>query len=154
MRLRSASCLIDATVGWQAYFMKRTLIALAAALWAVPAAAETFGDRWVLRSPGSTVEPSQRGVASVYWEDAHTATGERFRPHETDPAKWTCATPDFPLNTVVTVYRGDKVIRCRANDRGPAKRLNRVIDLTPPAAEALGISRKIGLGNVTIRRFE
>lgn len=131
--------------------LKWPLILAAVALGASPASAETFVDRWQLRSPDAAVEPSKMGVASVYWEDSHTATGERFRPHETDPAKWTCATPDFPLNTVVTVYRGDKVIRCRANDRGPAKRLNRVIDLTPPAAKALGISVEQGLGNVTIR---
>jgi rare lipoprotein A len=121
---------------------------------ATAAQAESFGDRWQLRSPGAAVEPSQFGVASIYWQDTRTATGERFRPRETDPAKWTCATPDFPLNTVVAVYRGDKVIRCRANDRGPNRRLNRIVDLTPPAAKALGISVEQGLGNVTVRRVE
>ena len=138
-------------VGWQASAMKRAIFALAGALWALPADAETFGDRWQLRSPGSTIEPSQRGVASIFWEDAYLATGERFRPFERDPAKYVCASPDLPLGTILTVYRGDRMRQCRVADRGPSKRLNRILDLTVPMASDLGISKNDGLGVVTIR---
>ena len=138
-------------MGWQAWSMKRAILALAGALWALPVAAETFDDRWTLRSPGIAVEPSQRGVASVYWEDARLATGERFRPMERDPAKYVCASPDLPLGTVLSVYRGDRMRQCRVADRGPAKRLNRVLDMPPPMASDLGISKADGLGVVTIR---
>lgn len=133
--------------------LKWPLILAAVALGAFPASADTFAGRWQLRSPDATVEPSVYGVASIFWEDAKLATGERFKPYERDPAKWVCATPDMPLNTMLVVQRGDKTIICRAADRGPNKRLNRPLDLPPPAAEALGITRKMGLGNVTIRRL-
>ena len=97
------------------------------------------------------MEPSQYGVASIFWEDAFVATGERFAPYERDPGKYICASPTLPLGTIVTVYRGDRVRQCRIADRGPNKRLNRVLDLTPPMAADLGISKSDGLGNVTIR---
>jgi rare lipoprotein A (peptidoglycan hydrolase) len=133
--------------------LKLHLILAAVALGSVPALAEDFAGRWQLRSPGATIEPSQYGVASLFWEDSYLATGERFHPNETDPAKWVCATPDMPLNTMLVVQRGDKTITCRAADRGPAKHLKRVIDLPPVAAQALGITRETGLGKVTIRRL-
>jgi len=145
---------IAAMVGWQAWSMKRAILALAGALWAMPVAAETFGDRWALRSPGSTVEPSIFGVASIFWEDSRLATGERFNPYERDASKYVCASPDLPLGTMLTVYRGARMHQCRVADRGPAKRLNRVLDLPPPMARDLGITKEEGLGHVTIRRSE
>ncbi len=134
--------------------LTKSAVAITLTLLASPVGAETFEGRWQPRSPGTTVEPSQYGVASIYWEDARTATGERFKPNERDPKKYTCAHPDFPLNTMLIIYRGDRAILCRANDRGPNKRTGRVLDLPPPAAAALGIDRKAGLGKVTVVRAQ
>jgi rare lipoprotein A (peptidoglycan hydrolase) len=55
---------------------------------------------------------------------------------------------------MLTVYRGARMHQCRVADRGPAKRLNRVLDLPPPMARDLGITKEEGLGHVTIRRSE
>ena len=132
--------------------MKRAILAIAAALWALPVGAETFVNRWQLRSPESIVEPSQRGVASIFWEDSYLATGERFKPYERDASKYVCASPDLPLGTMLMVYRGDRARKCRVADRGPAKRLNRILDIPPPMALDLGITKEDGLGHVTIRQ--
>ena len=72
------------------------------------------------------------GVASWYSEsdpfiNLRTANGEIF-----DDTKLTCASWDFPFGTLLEVTHldsGRKVI-CRVNDRGPSKRLHRLIDLT------------------------
>ena len=134
--------------------MKHAIIIIAVALWAVPVAAETFNDRWSLRSLGSTIGPSTFGVASIFWEGSRLSTGERFKPYERDASKYVCASPDLPLGTMLNVYRGDRMRQCRVADRGPAKRLNRVLDLPPPMARDLGITKEEGLGHVTIRRSE
>jgi len=75
------------------------------------------------------------GVASWYSEtdpgiNRHTANGEVF-----DDAQLTCASWNYPFGTRlrVTNVKNQRTIVCRVNDRGPAKRLNRVIDLTKGA---------------------
>ncbi|MBI3317436.1 MAG: septal ring lytic transglycosylase RlpA family protein [Candidatus Omnitrophica bacterium] len=72
------------------------------------------------------------GIASWYSEsdpsiNRHTANGEIF-----EDSGSTCASWDYPFNTLlkVTNLETRKSTLCRVNDRGPAKRLNRVIDLT------------------------
>lgn len=72
------------------------------------------------------------GVASWYSEsdpgiNLQTASGEVF-----DDSKRTCASWYFPFGTllrVTSLVSGQSVV-CRVNDRGPAKRLGRLIDLT------------------------
>lgn len=97
------------------------------------------------------VKRSRVGVASWYSRhdpaiNPHTANGEVF-----DDTRMTCATWDFPFNeklVVINALTGARVI-CRVNDRGPAKRLNRRIDLTQ-AAFAKIANRRRGLINVII----
>lgn len=75
------------------------------------------------------------GTASWYSEsdpgiNPTTANGEIF-----DDSKETCASWNFPFGTrlKVTHLATGKTVVCRVNDRGPAKRLGRLIDLTQGA---------------------
>lgn len=83
----------------------------------------------------------QCGVASYYAHAHHgrrTASGERFDMHGL-----TAASPSLPFGTMVRVTRPDTGadVTVRINDRGPAARLNRIIDLSLGAAEAIGMVR-------------
>ena len=79
------------------------------------------------------------GTASWYSESdagihSRTANGEIF-----DDSQLTCASWDFPFDThlrVTHLVSGKQVI-CRVNDRGPAKRLERLIDLTKGAFQEI-----------------
>lgn len=75
------------------------------------------------------------GIASWYSEadpgiHLTTANGEIF-----DDSQFTCASWDFPFGTWLRVTRlsNGNAVFCRVNDRGPAKRLGRLIDLTKSA---------------------
>ena len=69
----------------------------------------------------------------------HTANGEIF-----DDSKSTCAVWDFPFGTYlkVTNLENRKSVICRVNDRGPAKRLGRRIDLTQSAFRKIACLRR------------
>lgn len=86
---------------------------------------------------------SQIGIASVYWEGSHTASGERFRP-----AALTAAHRLLPFGTRVRVtnLRNGRSVIVRINDRGPNVR-GRIIDLSMGAAQVIGMS---GLTRVRI----
>ena len=77
-----------------------------------------------------------QGVASYYWEEQTTATGERF-----DKRAMTAAHKTLPFGTRVRVTRVDtgKAVVVRINDRGPYK-VGRIIDLSERAAEGLGMT--------------
>ena len=77
-----------------------------------------------------------QGVASYYWEDQMTATGEQF-----DKRAMTAAHKTLPFGTKVRVTRVDtgKAVVVRINDRGPYKP-GRIIDLSESAAESLGMT--------------
>ena len=85
------------------------------------------------------------GLASVYDRSSGkgTASGEQLREDALTAAHRT-----LPFGTVVSVInkKSGRSALVRINDRGPFVR-GRVIDLTPGAARALGIS---GLANVSI----
>ncbi len=88
---------------------------------------------------------SLNGIASYYWQDQMTATGERFNKRELTAAHRT-----LPFGTRVRVTRldtGSSVI-VRINDRGPFKP-GRVIDLSERAAEDIGMTGA-GLTNVSL----
>ena len=75
------------------------------------------------------------GIASWYSEsdpgiNRNTANGEIF-----DDSQRTCASWNFPFDTLlrVTDLANGKSVVCRVNDRGPSKRLGRLIDLTQAA---------------------
>jgi len=94
---------------------------------------------------------AMEGIASTYGREIFrinprglTANGERFRPMGHTAAIWS-----LPFNTWVRVTHlatGRSVV-VRVNDRGPHKRLGRLIDLSTGAARAL---RMGGLARVRI----
>src|SRR5690242_8061240 len=95
----------------------------------------------------SEVRAGEQGIASSYpysYKGRRTASGETFDPHA-----MTCAHKRYPFGSTVRVTAGTKSITCRVTDRGPFVR-GRVIDLTPAAARALGVS---GLAHVSIERM-
>jgi rare lipoprotein A len=76
------------------------------------------------------------GVASYYWQEQMTATGEHFNKRD-----MTAAHKTLPFGTRVRVTRVDtgKAVVVRINDRGPYKP-GRIIDLSERAAENLGMT--------------
>ena len=98
----------------------------------------------VLAAPQS----GQTGIASVYGNgDGHagskTANGERMNPGALTAAHRTLP---FGIRVNVVNQRNGKSVVVRISDRGPFVR-GRIIDLTPAAARALGVS---GLAPVTL----
>lgn len=85
-----------------------------------------------------------QGLASFY-SDTETASGERF-----DKNEMTAAHPTLPFGTKlrVTDVSSGRFVTVRVNDRGPFVR-GRVVDISPSAAEALGMVDK-GLANVRL----
>jgi len=75
-----------------------------------------------------------------------TANMERF-----DDSELTCAMWDVPFNAIlkVTNLENGKSVIVRVNDRGPAKRLNRTIDLTKAAFSKIADLDK-GLADVSV----
>lgn len=91
------------------------------------------------------------GIASFY-DDKVTATGEMLRPY--DMSDLTCSHPKpSELGQRYKVCREGKCITCRVNDVGPNVRLKRALDMTPAGAAALGITKEMGLAEVTIERL-
>jgi rare lipoprotein A len=85
------------------------------------------------------------GLASVYDRSSGKGTASGEPLHED---ALTAAHRTLPFGTVVAVTHktSGRSVLVRINDRGPFVR-GRVIDLTPRAAQALGVS---GLANVSI----
>lgn len=101
---------------------------------AIPASSSlSFPRTQQVRTPKIPKKPTLTlGIASWYSEtdagiNRHTANGEVF-----DDAKLTCASwyHDFGTLLKVTNLKNGKSVVCRVNDRGPHKRLGRIIDLT------------------------
>jgi rare lipoprotein A (peptidoglycan hydrolase) len=120
---------------------------------AAPAKPPTKASPASVKAPLKIAPPSEtpatklpQFVASMYGTDqgTETASGERFDVHA-----MTCAHRHYPFNTRLRVtYRGRSVV-CRVNDRGPHI-IGRAIDLTEGAAARIGLTKKKGLGVVTI----
>lgn len=93
-----------------------------------------------------------KGVASWYGEESgdYTANGERFRPHKLTAASWT-----LPFNTKVRItnLKNGKSVIVRVNDRGPAHRLHRLIDLSEGAAKEIGMNHE-GLAKVLVEEVK
>ncbi|MCP3369640.1 septal ring lytic transglycosylase RlpA family protein [Bradyrhizobium cajani] len=92
----------------------------------------------------STAKATSHGVASFY-SDTETASGEKF-----DKNELTAAHPSLPFGTKlrVTDVSSGRFVTVRVNDRGPYVR-GRVVDISPSAAEALGMVDK-GITNVRL----
>ncbi|MBR0842232.1 septal ring lytic transglycosylase RlpA family protein [Bradyrhizobium liaoningense] len=93
---------------------------------------------------GSAAKATSHGVASFY-SDTETASGEKF-----DKNELTAAHPSLPFGTKlrVTDVSSGRFVTVRVNDRGPYVR-GRVVDISPSAAEALGMVDK-GVTNVRL----
>lgn len=95
-------------------------------------------------SSRQTPEMFQWGKASWYGRECIThhhgimANGKRFRPE-----KPTAASFDYPLGTVllVTNQTNGRQIVVTVTDRGPARHLHRLLDLSEAAARVLGYTR-------------
>lgn len=106
-----------------------------------------------LPAPAAPSGPSLRastphamnGLASYYWQDQMTSSGERF-----DKNALTAAHRTLPMHTKVKVthVESGRSVVVRINDRGPFKP-GRVIDLSDRAAEILGFKAK-GLAHVRL----
>jgi rare lipoprotein A len=85
------------------------------------------------------------GIASYYWQDQMTASGERFNKRA-----MTAAHKTLPLGTMVRVRHAvnGREVLVRINDRGPFVP-GRVIDLSQAAAETLGMTAT-GLARVRL----
>ncbi len=93
---------------------------------------------------GEAKQTPSHGVASFY-SDTQTASGEKF-----DKNELTAAHPTLPFGTKlrVTDTSSGRFVTVRVNDRGPYIR-GRVVDVSPSAAEALGMVDK-GITNVRL----
>lgn len=94
----------------------------------------------LLLVPGHVL--AMEGIASTYGREIFrinpkglTANGERFQPMGRTAAIW-----DIPFNTRlrVTHLATGRSIIVRVNDRGPHRRLRRLIDLSTGSCLALG----------------
>lgn len=88
-------------------------------------------------------------MASIY-TDHRTASGEPYRASALAAAHKT-----WPLRCLArctNLHNGRSVI-VRINDRGPYIR-GRVIDLTPAAANAIGLGKRQGICPVKIERLK
>jgi len=77
------------------------------------------------------------GIASWYGpelEGRPTASGELF-----DPSKYTAASWHHPFGTILEIRNPEteKSVQVRINDRGPARHLDRIIDLSQAAFAAI-----------------
>jgi rare lipoprotein A len=87
---------------------------------------------WIVTRPYPQPPATSVTVTASWYGDEcagkPTANGELF-----DPSAMTCAMWDVPFDTRVRVQLGPRWVIVRVNDRGPAKRLNRGIDLSRAA---------------------
>lgn len=103
-------------------------------------------------APGPQPEV-KHGKASWYGYEWTTgkrgtmANGKRFNPRVFSAASY-----DYPLGSIIEVTneKNGKVIAVKVTDRGPARRLNRLIDLSEAAATALGY-HEAGIATVSVR---
>ncbi len=77
--------------------------------------------------------------------DAITATGEHFNPEGKTTTSW-----HYSFGTRLRIAYGARAVIVRVNDRGPAKRLHRCIDLSYGAARSLGLT---GVKTVHLERL-
>jgi rare lipoprotein A len=103
-------------------------------------------------SQGWAGECDRAGKASWYGGHHHgrlMANGKPFNMHAMTAAMW-----DVPLGSawIVRNVQNGKSVRIVVTDRGPARRLNRIIDLSKAAAGKLGIIRA-GTGKVCLTRL-
>jgi rare lipoprotein A len=92
-------------------------------------------------------KPTVCGKASWYGKrhsGRKTASGERF-----DPRKFTAASWNYRFGTRVEVFnpKNGRAVIVRINDRGPARRLKRLIDLSERSFQQID---KLGKGIIRV----
>lgn len=90
----------------------------------------------------------ETGLAAVYSDKLaghRTASGKRYNPHQLTAAHRTLP---FGTRVLVTNVKNGKSVELRITDRGP-KQANRILDISPRAAHALGI-RKTAMAEVKL----
>ena len=107
--------------------------------------------RGVTYVPAEDMAYDKLGYASWYGEESgrQTANGERFRHGSVAAAHTTLPLPSY---VEVTSLDTGRTMLVRINDRGPFVP-GRIVDLSPAAAEFLGIRRK-GVAAVRVRRVD
>ena len=91
---------------------------------------------YIVTRPYATAPPTVTVTASWYGDECAgnlTASGEVFEPRNMTAAMWTFNGESVPFGTRILVQLGPRSIVVRVNDRGPAKRLKRGIDLSRAA---------------------
>ena len=92
---------------------------------------------WIVTRPyPQPPAPSVTVTASWYGDECAgkpPSNGELFDPSAMTCAMWTFNGAPVPFDTRIRVQLGDRSVIVRCNDRGPAKRLNRGIDLSRAA---------------------
>jgi len=116
------------------------LIVLIAVVFSLNNVGEVATSPTVIKGKASWYSQNDPGILLT------TANMERF-----DDSELTCAIWDLPFNTIlkVTNLENGKSVIVRVNDRGPAKRLNRAIDLTKAAFSKIADLEK-GLAEVSV----
>lgn len=87
---------------------------------------------------------AESGIASLYTD--HRVACPPFRY---SASRLTAAHKTLPCGTMVRVHRGSRSVVVKITDRGPYIR-GRVIDLTPAGGRAIGLTKKMGLAQVTL----
>jgi rare lipoprotein A len=113
-----------------------------------PAAAPTAPPPKVQAPAKANAGDAETGLAAVYSDKLNghrTASGQRY-----DRNQLTAAHKTLPFGTQVKVtnVKNSKSVVVRINDRGPMQ-AGRVLDLSPRAAKALGISPR-GMAEVRV----
>ena len=98
------------------------------------------GAAGLAQAPARAASGTETGLAAVYSDrlSGHrTASGSKY-----DPNKLTAAHKTLALGTKVKVTNAhnDKSVILTVTDRGP-KQADRILDITPRAARALGIGK-------------
>lgn len=120
-------------------------VVVASLLWTSPTSAAT--QRAKALKPSKKLKVSYIGTASWYGKQHQgrkMANGQRFDSHKLTAASWY-----FPLGTplrVVNVNNGKTVV-VTITDRGPNRRLHRIVDLSEAAASNLDY---VGQGLTTV----
>jgi len=93
---------------------------------------------WLMFAPQARAAVAQCGIASWYGRESgsRTASGEPFPTAEPTAAHRTLP---FGTRVLVTDQRTGRTVLVRINDRGPASWTGHLIDLSPAAAQRLGL---------------
>lgn len=105
---------------------------------------------WLFESDAQAAPDGLRTLtASWYGAEAEGKLMANGKPF--DPGKYTCASWDYPLGTMLGVSLNGKTVAVVVTDRGPNKRLlkTRQIDLSRATFSALA-PLKLGLVKVTV----